>query len=67
MEDKNLEYIEERDTIMAEIGEFDEEDFVKSGISLDEFNNPNAETISKLIDYVKEEYNQSAVYGDMDN
>lgn len=66
-EEKLQEYIEERDTIVSEVGEFDEEDFVKSGISLEEYNNPTAETISKLIDYVKEEYNQSAVYSDDDN
>ena len=56
------EYIKERDTIMSEIGEFDEEDFVKSGISLEEYNNPSAETIQKLIEYVSSEYNQSPVY-----
>ena len=56
------EYIKERDTIISEIGEFDEEDFVKSGISLEEYNNPSAETIQKLIEYVSTEYNQSAVY-----
>ena len=56
------EYIKERDTIISEIGEFDEEDFVKSGISLEEYNNPNAETIQKLIEYVSCEYNQSSVY-----
>lgn len=66
-QDKLKEYLEERDTIVSEVGEFDEEDFVKSGISLEEYNNPNAETISKLIDYVKTEYNQSAVYSDDDN
>lgn len=56
------EYIKERDTIISEIGEFDEEDFVKSGISLEEYNNPSAETIQKLIEYVSSEYNQSSVY-----
>lgn len=56
------EFIEERDAIISEIGEFDEEDFVKSGISLDDFNNPNADVISKLIDYVSVTYNQSSVY-----
>lgn len=66
-EEKLKEYLEERDTIVSEVGEFDEEDFVKSGISLEEYNNPTAETISKLIDYVKTEYNQSAVYSDDDN
>ena len=35
MEEKSLdEYRKERDLIVGEIGEFDEEDFVKSGISL---------------------------------
>lgn len=58
------EFIKERDAIISEVGNFDEEDFIKSGISLDEYNNPNAETISKLIDYVKKEYNQSAIYSD---
>lgn len=60
----NNEYIEERDTIISEIGEFDEEDFAKSGISLEEFNNPDADVISRLIDYVSTEYNQSSVYSD---
>lgn len=58
------EFIKERDAIISEVGNFDEEDFIKSGISMDEYNNPNAETISKLIDYVKKEYNQSAIYSD---
>lgn len=66
-EEKLKEYLEERDTIVAEVGEFDEEDFIKSGISLEEYQNPTADTISRLIDYVKSEYNQSAVYSDDDN
>ena len=62
------EFIEERNAIISEIGEFDEEDFVKSGISLEEYNNPTAETISKLLDYVKKEYNQVPIYnGDESN
>ena len=64
MDSKVEEYRKERDLIVGEIGEFDENDFQKSGISLDEFNNPTAETISKLIDYVRDEYNQVPVYGD---
>lgn len=64
--EKLAEYLEERDTIISEVGEFNEEDFVKSGISFEEYNNPTADTISKLIDYVKTEYNQSAVYSDDD-
>ena len=62
------EFIEERNAIISEIGEFDEEDFVKSGISLEEYNNPTADTISKLLDYVKKEYNQVPIYnGDESN
>lgn len=62
------EFIEERNAIISEIGEFDEEDFIKSGISLEEYNNPTAETISKLLDYVKKEYNQVPIYnGDESN
>ena len=62
------EFIEERNAIISEIGEFDEEDFIKSGISLEEYNNPTAETISKLLDYVKIEYNQVPIYnGDESN
>ena len=64
MNNKLDEFREERDLIVAEIGEFDEEDFIKSGISMDEFNNPTEKTISKLLTYVREEYNQVPVYGD---
>ena len=56
------EFIKERDTIISEIGDFDEEDFIKSGISLEEYNNPDAMVIQKLIEYVSSEYNQSSVY-----
>ena len=63
--EKNLdEFRKERDLIVGEIGEFDEEDFRKSGISLEEYNNPTAETIQKLILYVKEEYDQTAIYSE---
>jgi hypothetical protein len=61
------EFIKERDAIISEIGEFDEEDFVKSGISLEEFNNPDADIIQKLIEYVSNEYNQSPVYTESDD
>ena len=64
MDNKVEEFRKERDLIVAEIGEFDEEDFIKSGISMDEFNNPTEKTISKLLTYVREEYNQVPVYGD---
>lgn len=58
------EYRKERDLIIEEIGEFDEEDFVKSGISLEEYTNPNAETIERLIEYVNREYDQTSIYSE---
>ena len=60
------EYRRERDAIIEEIGDFDDEDFAKSGISLEEYTNPNEEVIQKLIDYVSVEYDQSSVYTDTD-
>ena len=63
--DKDLdEFKKERDLIVGEIGEFDEEDFQKSGISLEEYTNPDAETIKKLIEYVADEYNQTSIYSE---
>ena len=61
------EYRKERDAIISEIGEFDEEDFVKSGISLEEYTNPNDEVIQRLIEYVSTEYNQTSVYTESDD
>ena len=61
MEEVN-EFKKERDLIVGEIGEFEEEDFIKSGISLEEYENPDAETIRKLIEYVSKEYNQTPIY-----
>lgn len=58
------EYRKERNLIIEEIGEFDEEDFVKSGISLEEYTNPNEETIKKLVDYVSTEYDQTSIYSE---
>ena len=63
MKEEN-EFIKERDLIVDEIGGFSEEDFAKSGISLEEYSNPNAETISKLINYAKEEYDQITIYSE---
>ena len=60
------EYRRERDAIIEEIGDFDEEDFVKSGISLEEYTNPNEDVIQRLIDYVSIEYDQTYVYTDTD-
>ena len=62
MEDKLNEYRLERDAIISEIGDFDDEDFIKSGISLEEYNNPNEEVIQRLIEYVSNEYAQSSIY-----
>ena len=61
------EYRKERDAIIEEIGEFDEDDFVKSGISLEEYTNPTGEVIQRLIDYVSSEYDQTSVYTDTDD
>ena len=63
--DKSVEeFRKERDLIIGEIGEFDEEDFVKSGISMEEYTNPNAKTIQKLIEYVSSEYDQTSIYSE---
>lgn len=65
MKEKSLEeYRKERDLIIGEIGQFDEEDFVKSGISLEEYTNPNEETIKKLVEYISNEYNQTSIYSE---
>ena len=61
------EFRKERDAIIDEIGEFDEEDFVKSGISLEEYTNPDEETIQKLVEYVSTEYDQTSVYSESDD
>ena len=58
------EYRKERDLIIEEIGDFDEEDFVKSGISLQEYTSPNEETIKKLVEYVSREYDQTSIYSE---
>ncbi len=58
------EFRKERDLIIGEIGEFDEEDFVKSGISLAEYTNPDEETIKKLVEYVRTEYDQTSIYSE---
>ena len=61
------EFRKERDAIIEEIGEFDEEDFVKSGISLEEYTNPDEEVIQRLVEYVSTEYDQTSVYTDSDD
>ena len=62
MEKSLEEYRQERDLIIQEIGGFDEGDFERSGISMEEYTNPNADTIRKLIEYVASEYDQTSVY-----
>ncbi len=64
MNDKLEEFRKERDLIVGEIGEFDEEDFAKSGISLEEYTNPDEKTIQKLIEYVSREYDQTSIYSE---
>lgn len=64
MEDKNERLKRERDLIVAEIGEFDEEDFKKSGISLEEYSNPTEETIDALVKYIASEYDQTSIYSE---
>lgn len=64
MEKSLEEYRQERDLIVQEIGGFDEEDFEKSGISMEEYTNPNADTISKLMEYVSSEYDQTSIYSE---
>ncbi len=62
---KNVdEYRKERDLIIQEVGEFEDDDFVKSGISLEEYTNPDADTIKKLVEYVSKEYKQTAIYSE---
>ena len=61
------EYRKERDTIIEEIGQFDEEDFAKSGISLEEYTNPDGDVIQRLVEYVSMEYDQSSVYNDLED
>ncbi len=58
------EYKKERDLIVGEIGELNDEDFLKAGITMEEYNNPTAETISKLIKYAKEEYDQVCIFSE---
>ena len=64
MDQELKEFREERDAIISEIGEFDEEDFIKSGISLEEYTNPNEEVIQRLVEYVSNEYDQTSVYSE---
>ena len=64
MEKSLEEYRQERDLIVQEIGGFDESDFEKSGISMEEYTNPNASTIKRLIEYVSSEYDQTSIYSE---
>lgn len=64
MEKSLEEYRQERDLIVQEIGGFDESDFEKSGISMEEYTNPTADTISALMEYVASEYDQTSIYSE---
>ena len=39
----------------------------ESGISLEEYTNPNEDVIQRLIEYVSIEYDQTSVYSDSDD
>lgn len=45
------EYIKEKDAIISEIGNVPYEDLINMGITPEEYINPTAETIEKLLDY----------------
>lgn len=45
------EYIKEKDAIVEEIGNIPYEDLINMGITPEEYINPTAETIEKLLEY----------------
>ena len=45
------EYIKEKDAIVSEMGNVPYEDLINMGITPEEYINPTAETIEKLLDY----------------
>ena len=55
------EYISERDAIISEIGNIPYEDLIEMGVSTDEYMNPTAETIEKLVEYA-DSFKQTSVY-----
>lgn len=57
------EYISERDAIIEEIGNIPYEELINMGISTDEYMNPNAETIEKLLEYANR-FKQVNIYNE---
>ena len=56
------EFIKERDSIISEIGTLSSEEICRAGISLEEYMNPNANTIEKLLEYANSEFSQISIY-----
>lgn len=59
------EYIKEKDAIVSEIGNVPYEDLINMGITPEEYINPTAQTIEKLIDYANEK-EQVTIYSESD-
>ena len=58
------EFIKERDSIISEIGTLSSEELCRAGISLEEYMNPDANTIEKLLEYANNEFSQISIYND---
>lgn len=58
------EFIKERDSIISEIGTLSNEELCRVGISLEEYMNPDANTIEKLLEYANNEFSQISIYND---
>ncbi len=63
--EKENEYIKEKDAIISEIGNVPYEDLINMGITPEEYINPTAQTIEKLIDYANEK-EQVTIYSESD-
>lgn len=57
------EYISERDAIIEEIGNIPYEELIELGISTDEYANPTAQTIEKLLEYANK-FKQISIYNE---
>ena len=58
------EFIKEIDSIISEIGTLSNEELCRAGISLEEYMNPDANTIEKLLEYANNEFSQISIYND---
>ena len=56
------EFIKERDSIISEIGTLSNEELCRAGISLEEYMNPDANTIEKLLENANNEFSQISIY-----